>query len=203
MMRGARGTGSGKGHGSVRWSFERWRQGSLAKGRRAPFVALALLALWCLALSACGATTTNLPSGVYSSQQYHFSVTYPAGWKVNTSSQPGATAPLIIIITRSGASQTPGSLISTLTIDVMDMSNAGVAQNAAALSKNSALSKVNIGGQPGFSDKPLLQSNASVTLTHRDYYVVHGGYFYQISTDALAGDGSALDTMALSFTILS
>jgi hypothetical protein len=170
--------------------------------RPAVHVALALAALLTLALSACGGATSNLPSGVYTNQQYHFSVGYPAGWQVNTSAQPGATAPLIVIITRSGTHQPPGSQISSLTIDVLDLSNTGVQQTAAALRKNSALSKITFGGQPGFSDKPTLETGASVTLTHSDYYVAHGAYLYQVSTDALAGDGPALDTMAQSFTIL-
>lgn len=169
------------------------------------FAALvALMAL--MALSSCGATTPTLPAGAYTNQQYHFRVTYPAGWQVNTSAQPGAIAPLIVIITRSGARQTPGSQISTLTIDVLDMSNASVAQSAAALSKNSALSAMTFGGQPGYRDKPTVQtgagSDASASVTHSDYFVAHGGYFYQVSTDALPGDGPTLDRMAQSFTLL-
>ncbi|HEY7976014.1 MAG TPA: hypothetical protein VID72_11760 [Ktedonobacterales bacterium] len=171
--------------------------------RGASFAALALVALLTLALSACGSTAPTLPSGAYTNQQYHFSVTYPAGWQVNTSAQPGATAPLIIIITRSGTHQPPGSQISSLTIDVLDLSDTSVAKTAAALSKNSALSKITFGGQPGFSDKPMLETGASETQTHSDYYVAHGAYLYQVSTDALAGDSAALNTMAQSFTILS
>lgn len=186
--------------------IERKRQGHWVT-RRASFAALALLALLTVALSACGDSTPNLPGGVYTNQQYHFRVSYPAGWQVNASAQPGATAPLIVIITRSGATQAPGSQISTLTIDVLDTSSAGIAQTAAALSKNSALSKITFGGQPGFRDKPTQQAGAGAdvasALTHSDYYVVYGGYLYQVSADALAGDGATLDTMAQSFTLLS
>jgi hypothetical protein len=164
---------------------------------------LAIMVLLTLTLSACGDTTPKLPAGVYTNQQYHFRVTYPTGWQVNTSSQPGATAPLIVIITRSGTHQPPGSEISSLTIDVLDMSNAGVKQTAAALSKNKALSKITFGGHPAFSDSPALETGASVTLTHQDYYVADGAYLYQVSTDALSGDASALDSMAQSFTLLS
>ena len=174
--------------------------------RRGPVAALALVAALTLALSACGNSTPNLPGGVYTNQQYHFSVTYPKGWQVNTSSQPGATAPLIVIITRSGAQELPGSRISTLTIDVLDMSNASIAQTAAALAQNSALSKITFGGQPGYRDTPTTQTSAgsgtSATLTHSDYYVAHGGYLYQVSSDALSGDGPTLDTMAQSFKLL-
>ncbi|MGH2502695.1 MAG: hypothetical protein ACRDID_09295 [Ktedonobacterales bacterium] len=181
-----------------------WRTWTRARStRRAPGVALALLACVALTLGACGTTTTNLPSGVYTSAQYHFKVSYPTGWEVNASPQPNAPSPLIVIITRSGTHQPPGSQISSLTIDVLDMSNSGVAQTAAALAKNSALSKVTIGGQPGYSDKPTVETNAGVTLTHSDFYVTHGVYLYQVSTDALSGDGPALQTMAQSFTLLS
>ncbi|HEU5345815.1 MAG TPA: hypothetical protein VFU60_15820, partial [Ktedonobacterales bacterium] len=119
------------------------------------------------------------------------------------SAQPNAPSPLIVIITRTGTHQPPGSQISSLTIDVLDMSNAGVAQTAAALSKNSALSKVTFGGQPGFADKPTVETNAGATLTHSDFYVVRGAYLYEVSTDALVGDGPALQTIAQSFTLLS
>lgn len=182
--------------------IEQMRQGRWA-ARRAPIAALAALTLL---LSACGATTPKLPGGVYTNQQYHFSVSYPAGWQVNTSAQPGATAPLIVIITRSGTHQPPGSQISTLTIDVLAMSDASVAKSAAALSKNSALSKITFGGQPGYRATPTTQkgagSDASASLTHSDYYVAYSGYLYQVSADALAGDGATLDTMAQSFKLL-
>ncbi len=188
----------------VSWSAAlRWKSLIHWMTRRTPPVAtLVAMALLTVALSACGDTAPKLPAGVYTNQQYHFRVTYPSGWQVNTSSQPGATAPLIVIITRSGTPQ-PGSQISSMTIDVLDMSNAGVKQTAAALSKNNALSKTTFGGQPAFSDSPTKESGASVTLIHQDYYVVDGSYLYQVSTDALSGDASALDTMAQSFTLLS
>ena len=191
-----------KGQPSVGVSATNWQEWARARSmRRAPGVALTLLAFLMFALSACGTTTTSLPGGVYASAQYHFSVTYPTGWEANTSSQPNAPSPLIVIITRSGTHQPPGSQISSLTIDVLDMSNAGVAQTATALSKNKALSKTTFGGQPAYSDKPTVETNAGVSLTHSDFYVVRGAYLYQVSTDALAGDGPALDTMAQSFTL--
>ncbi|HEY8325374.1 MAG: hypothetical protein ACHQ1E_13440 [Ktedonobacterales bacterium] len=179
-----------------------WRTWTRARStRRAPGVTL--LAFLTLALGACGTTTTNLPSGVYTSAQYHFRVSYPTGWEVNASPQPNAPSPLIVIITRSGTHQPPGSQISSLTIDVLDMSNTGVAKMAAALAKNSALSKITFGGQPGFSDKSTVETNAGVTLTHSDFYVTYGAYLYQVSTDALSGDGPTLQTMAQSFALLS
>lgn len=171
--------------------------------RRAPLVALlALFALATFALGACGGAS-SLTGGVYTSAQYHFRVSYPAGWEANTSAQPNAPSPLIVIITRSGTHQPPGSQISSLTIDVQAMNAAGVAQSASALQADKTLSKITFGGQPGFADKPTVETNAGVTLTHSDFYVVRGAYFYQVSTDALAGDGPALQTMAQSFTLLS
>ena len=175
---------------------EKWRRPLAA------LVALACVALVALvALSGCGGST-SLPGGVYTSQQYHFSVTYPKGWQANTSSQPNATAPLIVIITRSGARQQPGSLISSLTINVLNMRDSGVAQTATALRANKALTKVTIGGQPGYRDALVQETSGSVIDTHSDYYVVHSGYLYEISSDALKGDGHTLDTMAQSFTFL-
>ncbi len=183
---------------TVRWWSQRARRTALS-----PLIALiALACLAAVALSGCGAATNSLPGGVYTSQQYHFRVTYPAGWQANTSSQPAATAPLIVIITRSGARQQPGSLLSSLTIDVLNTRDASVAQTATALSKNSALSKITLGGQPGYRDKPVQETSGSVIVTHSDYYLVHNGYLYQISADALAGDGPTPNTMTQSFTIL-
>lgn len=166
---------------------------------------VALMLLATLTLSACGGAS-SLPGGVYASQRYNFSVDYPAGWQVNTSPQPSATAPLILLITRTGSTALPGSQISSLTINILDMSNPGIAQNAAAMSSNKNLKKTTIGGQPGYRDTPISQpgsaSGASVAVIHSDYYVVHGAYFYTISTDALPGDSNTLDQMAQSFRFL-
>lgn len=176
------------------------------RGRSGGLAAFVLLATLTIALSACG-DTSSLPSGVYTNQQYHFRVTYPAGWQVNTSSQPNATAPLIVIITRSGSTAVPGSLLSSLTVNVLSMNATSVAQSANALSGNSALTATTVGGQAGFRDQPVTETGtggaSSETLTHIEYYVVHGGYFYQISADALAGDGASVDAMAKSFTLLN
>lgn len=185
----------------MRWSAK------IVQARRSlsprPLVILtALLAMLSLALSACG--SNSLPSGVYTSQKYGFSIAYPAGWQVNTSPNPAATAPLIVLITRTGATELPGSQISSLTINVLDMSNPGIAQNAASLSANKNLTKTTVGGQPGFRDNPVIQpgANSALSVTHSDFYVVHGAYFYTLSTDALSGDSAALTQMAQSFKLL-
>lgn len=177
-----------------------WRATIRRKLALLPLLTLATFGAF--ALGACGGAS-SLAGGIYTSPAYHFRVSYPAGWEANASAQPNAPSPLIVIITRTGTHQPPGSQISSLTIDVLDMSNAGVAQTAAALSKNSALSKVTFGGQPGFADKPTVETNAGATLTHSDFYVVRGAYLYEVSTDALAGDGPALQTIAQSFTLMS
>lgn len=165
-----------------------------------------LLALCAIMFAACG-SDSSLPSGVYTNQQYHFRITYPAGWQVNTSQQSGANAPLIVIITRSGARNTPGSIISSLTIDVLALDNAGGTQVAAQLANDKTLTPITLSGQTAYHDKPSQQQGAgnesAFTVTHSDYYLVHGAYEYQISVDALAGDESALDTMAQTFTILT
>lgn len=183
------------------------RQGRLGRLLHPGLAAFVLLATLTIALSACGGATSSLPSGVYTSQQYHFRVTYPAGWQVNTSSQPNATAPLIVIITRSGSTAVPGSLLSSLTVNVLSMSAASVAKSANSLSSNSALTATTVGGQAGYRDQTVTETGAgatsSDTLTHTEYYVVHGAYFYQISADALTGDGASVDAMAQSFTLLN
>lgn len=188
----------------MRWSAK------IVQARRSlsprPLVILtALLATLALALSACG--SNSLPSGVYTSQKYGFSVAYPTGWQVNTSPNPAATAPLIVLITRTGATELPGSQISSLTINVLDMSNPGIAQNAASLSANKNLTKTTVGGQPGFRDNPVIQpgggANSALSVRHSDFYVVHGAYFYTLSTDALSGDSAALSQMVRSFKLLS
>lgn len=168
------------------------------------FSAGLLLACLLVITAACGGTTT-LPAGVYTSQQYHFHVAYPASWQVNVSQQPDAAAPLIVVITRSGAHETTGSLISALTIDVLNLSDAGGTQAAAKLASDKSLTPVTISGVTAYRDHPITQQGAgnesTVAVTHTDYYLIQGAYEYQISIDALPSDQAALDTMAHSFTL--
>ena len=166
--------------------------------------ASALAALIALT-TACG--TTSLPAGVYTNQQYHFKVSYPTGWQTNVSSQPDATAPLILIITRSGEHPTAGAaVISSLTIDVLALSDVGGSAVAANLAKDKTLIPATISGLPGYQDHPTRQQGTGNTstdvVTHTDFYLVHGAYEYQISIDALAGDDAALASMESSFTII-
>lgn len=165
-----------------------------------------LLALCMALVAACGGGA-SLPAGVYSNQQYHFRVSYPAGWQVNESQQAGAAAPLIVIITRSGTRSDSGSIISSLTIDVLTLNDAGGSHVAAQLAKDKTLTPVTLSGLAAYRDQPMRQQGAGnqsdIVVTHTDYYLVQGAYEYQLSLDALNGDESALDTMAQSFTIVS
>lgn len=167
-------------------------------------VLLACLALG-LTLSACGSQQPpSLPGGTYTSAQYHFKVTYPNGWKTNVSSQANATAPLILIITKSSALNETGSLVSTFTLDVLSMQDKSVAALAKQLPTNKSLTRTTLAGLTAYTDTPIQQqsSNGQVTITHTDYYVVSGAYEYQLSTDALTGDGPALASIVNSFTIM-
>lgn len=193
--------------------------------------AVALLAAGCGQAQTHPDPSRSLPGGTYASQAYHFSITYPSAWALNatgcasgsgtatTCDQLQGTAtvgggqsaiPLQITITRAGQSgvATPG--VSSLTITVMDLRNTYVAQAAAALSKTHGLQATTVGGQSGYVATPIQQSlpgsqgtPSTVTETHTDYYVVHSGYEYQISVDAVSGDNSdsALAAMLHSFTL--
>lgn len=163
-----------------------------------------LLAFCVVLIAACGGS--SLPAGVYTNQQYHFKVSYPTGWQVNVKQQSDAPAPLIVIITRSGARSTTGSIISSLTIDVLKLSDTGGPQVATQLAKDTTLTPVTLSGITAYRDKPTQQQGAgnesAFTVTHTDYFIVHGAYEYQISLDALAGDESAVDAIARSFSIV-
>ncbi|MEO7003287.1 MAG: hypothetical protein ABI068_15850 [Ktedonobacterales bacterium] len=181
-----------------------WRDGGANVNRRAPGALIACLLL-SLALVACGSQPPpNLPGGTYSSAQYHFKVTYPNGWQTNASTQASATAPLILIITRSSVRSEPGSLVSTFTLDVLSLQDKSVAALAKKLPTNKSLTRTTLAGLTAYTDTPLQQqsTNGQVTITHTDYYLVHGAYEYQLSTDALTGDSSALASIVNSFTII-
>jgi hypothetical protein len=193
-------------------------------------VAFALMTLLCVT-AACAGTTSALPGGTYASPTYHFKVTYPDGWQANAcgsdtncdQSQPNAPVPLILVITRTGA-HNPDQLISSLTIDVMNLQAlGGVDKAATALAHDKTLSPLTISGLAGYQDNPTTQWTVSPTpqgvtnstpqptatpqqgaintITHTDYYLIHGSFEYQISADALSGDAQALQTMLQSFTI--
>ncbi len=161
------------------------------------------LTLFVILTAACGGS--SLPGGVYTSQQYHFKVTYPAGWQANVQQQSDAPAPLIVIITRSGA-HSNAALISSLTIDVLNLSDIGGAKVATQLAQNKSLTPITLSGLTAYQDQPSQQQGAgnesAVTVTHTDYFLVHDAYEYQLSIDAFPGDTAALNSMAQSFTII-
>lgn len=185
------------------------------------FGLLALTLLLCVT-AACASASSSLPGGTYSSAAYHFKITYPSGWQANATAQAGAPAPLILIITRTGA-RNEGKLISSLTVNVISLQSLGGASQAATqLAHAKGLIPATISGIAGYQDQPTTQWTISPTsqptttptpqptpyqgeantTTHTDYYLIHGDYEYQMSTDALAGDENTLRTMAQSFTIV-
>jgi len=179
----------------MRWAIWNW-----GRGRQ---VALLVVALLCLGLQACGSPPApNLPSGVYTSQAYGFKVSYPTGWEANALTAQ-SSAPLILIITRSAARSAPASLVSTFTLDVLSLKDASIAKSAGLLATDTALAHITLAGQRAYRDTPITQATAGGgSVTHTDYYVIHGGYEYQISTDTVSGDAPAIQGIVNSFTLL-
>ena len=176
-------------------------------------LAVALAGAACLLIAACGSPSTpqlNLPGGIYNNTTYGFKVTYPRNWQPNsynaTPSTDGSAAPIPfnLIITRTGDAHSAASLISTCTITVLNMKNTDIAKSATSLATNKTLQPATIGGEPGYKSSPLVQDipNSQISVTHVDYYVVHGDYEYQISTDSVKGDNadSDLASMVASFS---
>jgi hypothetical protein len=165
--------------------------------------------------------------GDFASAPYHFDVRYPAGWQVsdNNGTVPGgwptlsaakgvptgnsqaSPIPLQVTLTRVDESAVPGPT-SSLTITVWDLSNpTGVAQ-AASLASNKALHPTTVAGLAGLAASPAelpvpgkSGTNTTTVDTHTDYYVVHGSYEYQLTTDAISGENAdgALASMLASF----
>jgi hypothetical protein len=190
-----------------RFAQERTQRGWLPRA----FVAL-LMGAACLVIAACGSPSTpqlNLPGGTFSNTTYSFHITYPRNWKVNsfdaTPSASGSAVaiPFNLVITRTGDTHSAASLISTCTITVMNMKNKDIAKSAADLATNKALHAATIGGAQGYKSNPLVQDipNTQISVTHMDYYVIHGDYEYQISTDSVKGDNADadLESMIASF----
>ena len=169
-----------------------------------------------------------LPAGTYTSATYHFKIAYPSGWGYTvlscgsdqqggsscdslhgTSATSGATPiPLQLTITREGVLTTGAPAVSALTLSVLDMSDSYVAAAAAGLAGDTSLHQVPLAGTTAYVSAAVQQaipgSNGTPSATsdtHTDYYLVHGAYEYQISVDALSGDGSTdvLQAMVRSF----
>ena len=162
-------------------------------------LAIACAALVCLVSAACGtasAPTLNLPGGTYTSADFDFHITYPRNWLANPSeaTPPGDAAsdpiPFTLTITRTGDAHSDAALVSTCTITVMNLKNSDIAKSVDGLATNTTLQTMTIGGAAGYVSAPLVQDipNSQISVTHTDYYVAHGGYEYQISTDSVKGD---------------
>lgn len=153
----------------------------------------------------------------------------PSTWTTPTggatpvpSPTPGqiVAVPVQVSISRAGAHSTAVPVVSAFTITVWDLREPTAAAQAAGWAHNPSLHAMSIGGQPGFAGTPIQEpvvpttstagaagtgtasSGADAVMdTHTDYYVVHGGYGYQISTDAISGEDavSALQGMLQSF----
>lgn len=175
---------------------------------RGPWIVCVALVLSSL-LAACD---LSLFGSTYASKAYHFQVTYPGGWKANVSTDTSAAVPLLVEITRSDQHTTGAPIVSKFAISVLDLSNQYVAKAAARLATNPSFHSTTLAGLPAYATTPLQQAlpgangtPTALTDVHSDYYLVHGGYEYQLSTDAVSNDDatSALATMLQSFAITS
>lgn len=170
-------------------------------------VALALVIL--VGLSGCRLRSsivkpTPLPGGVYANAQYHFSVRYPSGWNPNVTTTGSTVAPVQVAITRSSDLSGHGSVVSTFTVALFDAKNATIAKTIAGLPKQTGLHTVTLAGAQAYATTPATQTApGALSVTHTEYYLVAGGYEYQLSTDAVQGDGAddALNQMLQSFQI--
>jgi hypothetical protein len=191
-----------------------WQYWYLRQPTRPLMWALVVLAV--AALSACRSAPPppSAAGGTYTSAKYHFSVTYPNGWQVNTpsGSTPSATVPLEIVITQIDAQAAGGAQVSSCTIAVYNAKDKVAAAQINQLLKeahqaDSPLKTITISRKSGYQDKPVEGTvpGTQVTDTHIDYYLITSNYEYQISIDALSSDNSmpALQGMLKSFTLLS
>jgi hypothetical protein len=192
------------------------------QGRRFSLTPPTRLISWCLlclgvlAVAACGTSAPPPPAtsgGVFTSEAYHFKLTYPSGWQVNNAS--GTTAspaiPLDIVVTRINAQASGGGQVSTLTVVVSNARNANVAVSIKYLlqlvhTSGSGYVPVTISGVKGYrhAQQPTVIYGTNITDTRTDYYLITSDYEYQISTDAVSSDNDqgALETMVQSFTLL-
>lgn len=169
-------------------------------------LAMLLVGAAYLAIAGCGSPPMpQLPGGTFSNATFGFRVNYPQKWQANASpATPGADTattaiPFSVVITRTGASHSAAALISTCTITVMNLKNSDIARSAASLPSNKALQQVTIGGVRGYKSSPLVQNipNTQISVTHVDYYVLHGNYEYQLSTDSVKGDDAEADLQSI------
>ncbi len=196
----------------MRWAGRAARGGSLNRARIARWAGVSLCdALLCV-LAACGTSNPAPPKpagGVYTSADFHFTVTYPDGWQPNAirGAALTATIPLTVMITRTGSDQT-SSLLSTFTVTVLYAKDPTIAKTlqglrAQATGKTPTLRTITLAGQPAWAAQPISQQlpSSQLSATHTDYYLLRGDYEYQLSTDSVAGDAAdtALQAMLASF----
>lgn len=180
--------------------------------------ALVAAGMLSLLLAACGANQPASPpqplGGSYTNAQFHFSLTYPAGWQANELPNPSPTAaaptPLTVIVTRSGAAQANNGLVSNLTIAILDLHhpeslNSDLLKAVTTRATNPAYHAVTLAGHTAYATQPVQQAiyGTQQMETHSDYYLQTNGYEYHLSTDVLAGDGAddAIKSMLASFTL--
>lgn len=164
------------------------------------------------ALAACSGASPSVPAaagGTYTSQRYHFSVTYPSGWKATVGQQSSSIVPLTLVITHIHASTTQGAAVSTFTITIFDAHDSNIAQSIKALAGDKTLTHATIAGMPAYQGAPIQQpaqdgAGGQVNDVHTDYYLPASDYEYQLSTDAISGDSadSALSSMLAGFKLL-
>lgn len=175
-----------------------------------------------LLLAACGASTPALPSspgGTYTNAEFHFSITYPSGWVANEVRAPlglpqatpsaALAIPLTVVITQTGTEQIDSALLSSFTVTVLNADNAAIAssitaQKAQASGATPTLTTVTLAGQSAWQAQSVTQQlpDSNQSATHTDYFLLHGAYEFQLSTDAIAGGGAdaALAAMLKSFS---
>ncbi|HLZ21758.1 MAG TPA: hypothetical protein VKQ30_06525 [Ktedonobacterales bacterium] len=176
--------------------------------QRSFWLVTASMVLFGLTLTACQQSATPLPAfagGVYTSAPYHFSITYPNGWKANAQSSTSAVVPLTVYITRSDAVNTPGDPISTLSIAVFNVHDANIAKSVKSLATDKTLRTTRLASLAAYASAPIQQQvpGSTITDTHTDYYLVTTDWEYQISTDAISGENAdaALQSMVASFAL--
>jgi hypothetical protein len=215
-----------------------------------------IVALLAIAVAGCAQTSADLarklPGGVFTSQAYHFSVTYPVGWVANSNGCSSASGscvvlagtatvgagqivavPLQLTITRADEAAATTPVVSSFAVTVLDMRDPNVAAAARALNTAPGLHAYTLAGQSALATTPVEQalpgSNGTpganvtpgahvtsrptvtphgttttrATITHTVYFLIYGGFEYQIGVDSVSNDGSqaALQAMLQSFTL--